>query len=438
MSKRTNKVENFFDKSKMNYGNFVMIEFIGSINIGKTFENINEIVKDVPEFTFDKEYGWVKVPNPPYAEIKENQISCIIRGEITTLNWKKLSEHSLVIKVFRDTPIQPASCNCSSYRASNLLPTIKDVRRHLDVESIWKEGFRGKGIVVGIVDSGIDVIGKSEKGIFSNVIDGFSSTNSWGDKSDWNNHGNMVTYDLLGIAPDVKVYDIRITELYYPNRISQVVKAYRWAIDRFEKDGTPHILNNSWAVYDKQYDLRYAMDKNHLFTRIVVKAVDIGIKVLFAAGNCGCNCSKFLSRCKGYTGGGNSIWGANGHNSVMTIAAVNIQNNMEEYIDYSSKGPSSLDKYKPDFSAISHFKGYNKGLSVKGGGSYCDTGTSAACPVAAGVVALLLQQNGKLSQSEIKDYLTVTAESLGQGWNYHIGHGIIRPKKAFDLVKFNL
>lgn len=290
----------------VNYGSYVIAEIRGSKNDQITEEIINSIVNDVPQFIYDSEYEWVTVPNPPYAEFGLDEMAYIIRGEITNLNWKYLEEHPSVVKVYRDTPIQPAVCNCSAYKTNDWIPVIKDIRKHLGVNKIWKDGFRGKGIVVGVVDSGIKIEKKSSesKGLFNNVNGGFSYNSSWGNRSDWNEHGNMVAYDILGIAPDVKLYDIRITELYQQDRISLVAKAYRWAIDHFKTDGTPHILNNSWAIYNKQFDKSYAYGQDHVFTRTVQEAIELGIKVLFAAGNCGCNCSLFEDRCKGDTGAG--------------------------------------------------------------------------------------------------------------------------------------
>ncbi len=212
---------------------------------------------------------------------------------------------------------------------------------------------------------------------------------------------------------------MRISDLYGYDRISDVAQAYEWAIEQFKKDGTPHILNNSWAIYQDWIDLNYARDKNHVFTKIVERVIELGIRVLFSAGNCGCSCQKICGSCHGE---GKSIWGANGHPDVMTVGAVSIQNKYPEYIEYSSKGPAALHHYKPDFCSISHFKGYNK----------CDTGTSASSPVAAGVVALLLQNNKYLLQSEVKQCLSKTAYTLGGKWNHRTGFGLINAKDAFD------
>lgn len=110
--------------------------------------------------------------------------------------------------------------------------------------------------------------------------------------------------------------------------------------------------------------------------------MDEGMIVLFAAGNGGQ--SSPSTWCGGETGPGKSIWGVNGHPRVIAVGAVNKD---EQLVGYSSQGPVALDEHRPDFCGISHFAGY-----------FCsDSGTSAACAVAAGVVALLKQARPTLT-----------------------------------------
>ncbi len=106
----------------------------------------------------------------------------------------------------------------------------------------------------------------------------------------------------------------------------------------------------------------------------------------------------------------------------MTVGAANIDGQL---IGYSSQGPAALDDMKPDFCSISHFKGYFDP----------DSGTSAATPIAAGVVALLIQAIPDLDQELVKQALRNTALPIGQPkWNRHTGAGIIQAKDAFDYL----
>jgi hypothetical protein len=144
--------------------------------------------------------------------------------------------------------------------------------------------------------------------------------------------------------------------------------------------------------------------------------------VTFAAGNCGQVCPS--GRCGSDSGPGKSIWGANGHPRVITVGAANIR---EEWIGYTSQGPAALDSKKPDFCAPSHFKGYTNS----------DNGTSAACPVCSGVLALYRSHDPNLKQDEAKKALQETAKNLcATGWDPHSGYGMIQAERAFNKMFF--
>ena len=232
----------------------------------------------------------------------------------------------------------------------------------------------------------------------------------------------MCATDILGIAPEASLYDIRITDNgSVPGLLSDALKGFRWAINQYRIDGTPQIISNSWGMYQKSWAPIYSTDPNHTFTLAVLEAIDLGIIVLFAAGNCGSLCNP-SGKCSSDYGPGKSIWGANGHPRVITVGAVNRN---EQYIGYSSQGPSSLEEEKPDFCSISHFEGYFS----------CDNGTSAACPIAAGVIALLKQAKPSLTQDGIKKALKDTAKDIGSGgFDKYAGAGIISPKNAYVAI----
>lgn len=329
-----------------------------------------------------------------------------------------------------DCAIPPCDCDAGS-PAKCSKGSLSDVAKYLGVDEIWAQGIKGKGIAIGIVDGGITAQGRPINAadasspnwpnkLIPRVTAGWP-TNNWGTTGvAWGWHGNMTATDALGMAPEAEIYDLRLTAPSLQATISNAIAAYNWAINRHKEDGTPHILSNSWGIYRKAWDPDYAENPNHPFTRKVVEAMDEGILVLFAAGNCGEACPS--DRCGSDTGPDKSIWGANGHPGVMTVGAANIKG---ELIGYSSQGKAALDPGKPDFCSISHFTGFFN----------CDTGTSAACPIAAGVVALLKQAKSDLTQAKAKDCLKRTARNIGPaGWDIHSGSGIIHAKRALDCL----
>lgn len=385
-------------------------------------------------------------PEDPERALKleeARQETVFVRGSIDAKKIKDLEAQENVIGVWMDSEIAPFGaellqeseqeyyleaglaagncpippCDCDHGTASCSKGSITDVANYLGVDKIWANNHRGENIVIGIVDGGITAQGRVTNGTIPNVTGGWPAAD-WGKKALWGRHGNMTSTDALGMAPKADIYDIRISD---GNAVSNALAGFQWAIGQHKANGTPHILSNSWGIYQKNWDPAYATNPNHPFTRKVVEAINEGILVLFAAGNCGEGCNT-SNKCGNDFGPGKSIWGANGHPKVMTVGAANIQGRL---VGYSSQGPASLSAHKPDFCGISHFTGYFT----------CDTGTSAACPVAAGVVALMKQCNNSLSQDGAKQALKSTAMNIGPaGWDQHSGSGIIQAKTAYDQI----
>jgi serine protease AprX len=401
---------------------------------------------NIASFQLDRSYEPVSVtPNSEQAAnlLASNEETVIVRGVVAENKIQELEAQPNVIKVYKDTRIAPfnpvllekteldliaptdssAGCPIGTCDCSAIIPkgTIADVATYFGVDKIWAAGYKGQGIVVGVVDGGITaegrpfVVGETIRRI-PNVIGG--PAYDWGTVARaWGEHGNMCATDVLGMAPEAKLYDCRISD---GDSISNALRVFDWAIKQYQTDGTPHILTNSWGIYQKSWDEFYATNIDHPFTRKVVEVINLGILVLFAAGNCGGTCPS--DRCGGDTGPGKSIWGANGHPMVMTVGAVNKD---EQFVGYSSQGPAALDPNKPDFCSITHFKGYFG----------CDNGTSAATPIAAGVVALLKQAKPSVTQDEVKNALKSTAKNIGEpGFDQHSGAGIIQAKLAFDML----
>jgi subtilisin family serine protease len=404
-----------------------------------------------PGFGIDQRYPFVPLkPSTPPQEISlvvAHEQLVLIRGTIAPNRIDDLRAAPRVVDVFSDSalspfgnpyglphcddwlldvalrsptdcPIPPCDCEPTQPRGCLL-----EVAEHLGADQIWQDGVNGEGVVIGIVDGGILAEGRTDPnlpGVVPRVTDGWPKGN-WGTIAGWRGHGNMSAIDALGMAPQASIYDIRIADsCQHAGRMSDAIAGIHWALEKFRATGTPQILCCGWGIYQHADDPRYALEVNHPLTRKIVEAMDEGILVLFAAGNGGQCCP--ATWCAADIGPGKSIWGANGHPRVMTVGAVNKD---EQLVGYSSQGPAALAEYKPDFCAISHFAGY-----------FCsDSGTSAACAVAAGVVALLKQTRPMLNQEVAMRLLKSTAKDVGPpGWDRHSGSGIIQPKMAYDKL----
>ncbi|HEY3360318.1 MAG TPA: S8 family serine peptidase [Methanosarcina sp.] len=368
---------------------------------------------------FEMDFEYKPVPINPPAEIvrslaSANEETILVRGELDESKEIELKALPNVVNIWTDARIETFGIDCEYTIPKG---TIEDVAKYLGCDQLWAKGVKGKGIVIGICDTGVD------NSKVSAVIDGFSSNSMYPPGTDPGGHGSMCATDALGMCPEAKIYDLGILKSNMVSGvISDAISAYQWAIEKYGTDGTPQILSNSWGMYQKAWAPDYAENPDHPFTRKVVEAIDTGIIVTFAAGNCGSQCLPASNKCRLDVGPGKSIWGANGHPKVITVGAANI---CEQWIGYTSQGPAALDSKKPDFCAPSHFKGYTD----------CDNGTSAANPVCAGVIGLLKSYDPTLTLEVIKDALQKTAKDLcDSGWDPHSGYGIIQAEAAFNKI----
>lgn len=214
--------------------------------------------------------------------------------------------------------------------------------------------------------------------------------------------------------------------------LSDAVKSYgillsylSKAPEPFAGDYTPRtlIINNSWAMYHPSWDFpqgdaqNYSHNEDHPFNILVASLEAAGADILFAAGNCGGECPD--DRCGGITDG--AITGANSSPAVICVAGVTVN---KERIGYSSKGPGTLEKNKPNVAGFTHFAG---------SGVYAaDGGTSAATPVIAGAIAAVrrLYPANILPPGKLRELIQNSAElPTKKEFNFEYGYGIINVEK---------
>ncbi|HYJ71836.1 MAG TPA: S8 family serine peptidase, partial [Actinomycetota bacterium] len=241
-------------------------------------------------------------------------------------------------------------------------------------------------------------------------------------------HGTMCAYDVGIAAPKATLLDYALLLSETPGEtamsglLSDAVLAYSKllaSIQAMPASRRALVVNNSWGMFSPAWDFpvghpgNYSDNPAHPFNVIVASLEAAGADILFAAGNCGRDCPD--GRCR--FGTGRPICGANSHPSVLSVAGVDTR---KRRVGYSSQGPGRLNPDKPDLSAYTHFRG---------SGVYpADGGTSAACPVAAGVVAAVREKypSSVLSPAELRALLFKTAEDLGgTGFDHDFGWGVI-------------
>jgi subtilisin family serine protease len=120
--------------------------------------------------------------------------------------------------------------------------------------------------------------------------------------------------------------------------------------------------------------------------------------------------------------------GANALSEVLTVAGCDTN---DQRVGYSSQGPSisGMHVEKPDLTTYTHFLG-----SEAFGPGSADSGTSTACPVAAGCVAALRTKLPPSTTPPANLFAqlrsTATPVSGAAGWNGDYGHGLLDPLSA--------
>lgn len=322
-----------------------------------------------------------------------------------------------------------------------------DVHAKLNVPVLASRGLTGEDVAVAIMDTGINLSHLRNK---LGTMPRFDALNSWNPAGAAASpgkypvdHGTMCAFDVLIAAPRATLLDFPILSTTAPggsttgSTLSVAVQAFAqliafWSV-AFAPGGAARykalVVNNSWGIFHPSWDFpqghpgRYIDNPNHPF-QLIVGVLARTADIVFAAGNCGSECAD--GRCQARTT--EAIMGVNASQEVLTLAGCDIH---DARVGYSSQGPSirGMFQEKPDITAYTHFRG-----SEAFGSGSPDSGTSAACPVAAGCVAALRTKLSpqSLPPANLFAQLRATARQVhgGPGWNKDYGHGIIDPDTA--------
>jgi subtilisin family serine protease len=319
-----------------------------------------------------------------------------------------------------------------------------DVARLLHAADLARAGYDGSGVALAITDTGIDAAHVKERIGRDVRVD---AERSWAPPGVGGSpghhplgHGTMCAFDAMIAAPEVTLLDVPV--LLSPRRggsvldglLSDAVAAYahlRTVLDGMPAGSRALVISNSWGAFSPAWDFppghpgNYSDNPAHPFNVIVGSLEQAGADIVFAAGNCGRDCPD--RRCA-YPD--RPINGANSHPDVLSVGGVDTRG---ERVGYSSQGPGRLSDHKPDLCAPTHFSG-----SGAFGDDQPDSGTSAACPVAAGVVAAIRTRHPatELPPAQLRSLLCRTADDRSTvGFDYDYGYGVIDPAAVLAALK---
>jgi hypothetical protein len=378
---------------------------------------LRELVQ-VPGMEFDTSIHPVEVP----AEGEATYVVAADFQDEAAIERLKNDARVRVRGVFADPEIGPFPVICPG----GPVGAAADVRARLNLGPLQAAGFDGHGVRIAVVDTGID-------GTRLNVVGGWSPRPGVGPGTTPAAHGTMVAYDAQLAAPAAMIYDYALLQSQSGGRwvafLSDAIRAFAEIMAFILQNPGPMVVVNSWGMFDRVSDApvgnpqNYSANPTHPFNQITGALAGSGADVFFAAGNCGSTCPDV--RCgAGDRTPGNSIHGANSHPDVASVAAVTIN---DEVLGYSSEGPGGLTHDKPDFAAFSHFAG--SGVNAQ------DDGTSAACPVAAGVAAALRSKPTVRAIPPADLRVAMVAGARGAGaWDPQTGWGIVDAGAALAHV----
>ena len=266
----------------------------------------------------------------------------------------------------------------------------------IGANKVWQPlGNRGEGVTVCIIDTGID----SDHPDFAGRIGLTKDFSGKGSVEDGNGHGTHVASTVagtgaasngkyVGVAPAASLMVAKALSDAGGGRMSDVMAGVEWAVQNGAQ-----ILNLSLGS-DGSSDGRDAL------STMCNAAVDAGKVVVVAAGNAG--------------PGANTVGSPGAAEKPITVGASTDTDGMA---NFSSRGPTADGRVKPDISApgskivAARATGTSMGTPVDD--KYTSAqGTSMATPHVAGLCALILKANPRLTPAEVKRILRDTCIDL--------------------------
>lgn len=256
---------------------------------------------------------------------------------------------------------------------------------------IWEQGEKGNGIVVAVLDTGVDA---NHSDLKKNIIGGRNFTadgDSYKDFNDLNGHGTHVAGTIAangkikGVAPEAKILALKVLDRHGDGNYYSIIEGLRYATNWKGANGERVRIINMSLGGSKPHKYLY---------QAILQAVAKGIIVVVASGN---------------KGDGNRDtfeyeFPAN-YNECVTVAACNEKSELADF----SNNHLEVDVIAAGVDVLSTYKN---------GGYATLSGTSTAAPHISGTLALLIKMGEKkfkrtLTESEIYSLLIKCCCSLG-------------------------
>lgn len=346
----------------------------------------------------------------------ETRMAAAALGTTTTQTFTTLLPGSAMIATPNAVKVLAARPDVQMIWLDEEVHTMLDVSVPLlQAPQVWAEGVTGKGVVVGIVDTGLDVTHPDVAG----RVKGFKDVTGEGE-IDNNGHGTHVAGIIggTGAASDGKYRGVAFECDYV---IAKVLRGNGGGLMSDVIAGMEFCLDQKVKVINLSLGGDSANDGTDAISVACDNAVDEGITVCVAAGNSG--------------PGASTVGSPACARKVITVGATDKQDGIASY---SSRGPTSDGRVKPDVcfpgSSIISARAKNTAMGTPLNDFYTTaSGTSMATPHAVGTCALLLQAAPALTPADVKAALMAHTKDLGLEQNTQ-GSGRVLVLDAFHAV----
>lgn len=282
-------------------------------------------------------------------------------------------------------------------------------------------------IVVAVIDSGFDLTHPDLRGNGGKIVAPWDFETNTNDPSphlgDW--HGTACAGIAIGDANGTGIVGAAPNARFMPLRFwfisdSQIENWFEYA----SKNGAD-VISNSWGSQSAGFVMSTRMIR--AITKCATQGRNgKGCVICFASGNSGRNISDIVNP--------TAVQGFATHPNVIAVGASNSKDEWSAYSNYGyqltvcapSNGSGGAGVTTADVGGTLTFpdgslgyKGYDATDYTTGFG-----GTSSACPLVAGICALILSANPDLTAKEVKEILKTTSDKIGKSTDYINGHSI--------------
>jgi subtilisin family serine protease len=299
-----------------------------------------------------------------------------------------------------------------------------------DIPIVHSKGITGDNVIVGLLDSGFDWerhISLQSRNVLDEYDFIFNDNNTANEPEDnpsQHDHGTLI-FSIIGGYDDSTLIGTAYNSTFLLAKTEDIRSERRIEEDNFAAaliwmEGLGVDITSSslgYSLFDlpgESYTYSDMDGNSTIVTRAAELAFLRGVSTFTSAGN-----------------EGNTPWfyitaPADGKNTI----AVGAVNSLNEVASFSSRGPTSDGRIKPDVVAM--------GVAVYGASAGTSSnyrfanGTSTSAPIASGVAALLLSVHSHLKNTQIRSILLESADnSLNP--NNEIGYGLISAAKAIEF-----